>query len=72
MNKYSSVDRVGKDINFVVSVPSLSDNVVDAYKNLLSTNIYTAMFKSKLDLSDEKKVLETVKSVLKKREDKEV
>lgn len=70
MKKYSSVDKIGKEINFVISVPALNPDVVDAYKNLLSTNIFTV--KSKLDLTDDKKVLETVKSVLKKKEEKEV
>ena len=72
MNKYAEVDKVSKSVNFVVSVPALSDDVIDDYKNLLSQNIYTATFKNQLDLSDDKKVLETVKSVLKKKEDKEV
>lgn len=72
MKQYGTFDKVSQNVNFVVSVPSVCDDVIDAYKNLLSSNIFTATFKSKLDLSDEKKVLETVKSVLKKKENKEV
>jgi hypothetical protein len=73
MKKYATVDRIAQNVNFVVAVPALSDDVLDAYKNLLSTNIYTAVFKSKSDLTDDKKVTEIVKSVLKKKkETKEV
>lgn len=67
MKKYGTVDKVGRNVNFVVSVPALSDNVIDAYKNLLSANVYTV--KTKLDLTDSKKLQETVKSVLKKKEE---
>lgn len=73
MKKYAGFDKVAQNVNFVVAVPALTDDILDAYKNLLSTNVYTAVFKSKLDLTDDKKVTETVKSVLKKKkETKEV
>jgi hypothetical protein len=73
MKKYMSFDKVAGNVNFVVSVPALTDDILDAYKNLLSANVYTAVFKSKIDLTDEKKVSETIKTVLKKKkETKEV
>ncbi len=72
MKNYSEIDKLRGDVTFVVSVPSLSTEILDAYKNLLSSNIYTATFKSGLDLNNEKKVLETVKTVLRKnKENKE-
>ncbi len=72
MKEYSEVDKLNKHVNFIVSVPSLNDDVVDAYKNLLSQNVYTATFKLTFDLSDDKKVVEAVKSVLKRKDEKEV
>jgi hypothetical protein len=68
MKNYAEVDKFRGDVTFVVSVPSLSNEVVSAYKNLLSENIFTATFKSGLDLNNEKKVLEAVRIVLKKKE----
>ncbi len=67
MKRYDSMDRVAGNVNFIVSVPKLSPDLLQAYKGLLSTNVYTATFKTDLEL-DEKKITDTVKAVLKKKE----
>jgi hypothetical protein len=67
VKRYESMDKSGQNVTFVVSVPRHSANLLDAYKGILSANVYTAAFKNDLS-SDDKKVNDTVKSVLKKKE----
>ncbi len=47
LSKFDSVDKVSSDVTFVVSVPVLGAAVIDAYKNLLTVNVFTASFKNK-------------------------
>lgn len=65
--RYDSMDKSGQNVTFVVSVPRHSPDLLAAYKGILSANVYTAAFKNDLE-SDDKKVNDTVKAVLKKKE----
>ncbi len=69
LTKFDSVDKVTSDVTFVVSVPTLGAAVIDAYKNLLTVNVFTASFNNKTSNKTPEELAKTVDKLLKSAQD---